>query len=155
MRRALRSDQPITELVKAAQKTKKFSVSALPVEIDEAINVYVGEDCEDWRDDIAHVTVVWVPLSKLIKSMWINRGIIDDDLTSFTMYHRWYMSSAFWKGSSYDKLWPVFLSDNKNVCYDSILEDGWHRFHTYVDRYRGKAAKTLIPCIYKLHSRKA
>ena len=48
------------------------------------------------------------------------------DFESFDHYHEWYTGKGL---SDYDTVFPVILSD----C-DECIEDGWHRFHLYIDK---------------------
>jgi hypothetical protein len=72
-------------------------------------------------------------------------------VTDFEEYHRWYqgIERRFVTRGSYDELWPITLevgyveSDKYDEC--DVFQDGWHRFHAYVDRYHGNK---LIPCLY-------
>ena len=57
----------------------------------------------------------------------------DDDMEEFsrdfTAYHLWYMQNAE-KNPAPDPCWPVILSGFPN----ETLQDGWNRFHQYVER---------------------
>lgn len=68
-----------------------------------------------------------------------------DDFKSFDEYHRWYINSCLWKDSDkhYSKAWPAILGDDWNFKQYEILQDGWHRFHSYV-----KQGKKTIPLVY-------
>lgn len=60
------------------------------------------------------------------------------DYDTFDAYHRWYagQDSDTDHGNS---VWPVILCDIPNEG----LEDGWHRFHSYV-----RKGLKEIPCLY-------
>jgi hypothetical protein len=143
----------ISKLVeKHAKKRQKFRLAELPREVESAIDVYMQEGRPNWRGDLLSVTVVWIPLGKLIEMCWecATDGLLAD-MGTFEEYHKWYTTHTDYDPKDRPGLWPVILCEEKNVPYWGLFEDGWHRFHTYVDRYgKGK----WILCIYKFHFRK-
>lgn len=76
----------------------------------------------------------------------------EDDWDSFKEYHKWYKGECLWKNSNkhYSEIWPSILDSD---CMDldgkinpnnwDVLQDGWHRFHTYVEQ-----GKKTMPLIY-------
>lgn len=100
--------------------------------------------------------LVWMPLRELIGL--VKRQLVAYPLllegkrvADFEEYHRWYQETGnrFAPRSSYDELWPITLEAEyvESEEYDEydVFQDGWHRFHAYVDRYHGNK---LIPCLY-------
>jgi hypothetical protein len=146
----------VADLVKKAKKTETFSVGELPKEVEGAIDVYMAEGRPEWRDDMESVTVVWLPLGKLIDAMWETRTR-DIPCETFQEYHEWYLGYGDCKPEMRPGLWPPILAGDEWVEAtngqgngECLFEDGWHRFHTYVDRY---SRRKLIPCIADFHWR--
>jgi hypothetical protein len=92
-------------------------------------------------------------LIKLVKDQLVAYPLTLDGkvVTDFREYHRWYqgIEDRFTTLSSYSELWPITLEveyverDDYDEC--DVFQDGWHRFHAYVDRYH---VNKLIPCLY-------
>jgi len=65
---------------------------------------------------------------------------------NFQAYHKWYVNTA--GGLSkvtdqhYNEKWPVILGSTIDKDYE-VLQDGWHRFHTYIRR-----KEKTIPVMY-------
>lgn len=57
-----------------------------------------------------------------------NQDIKDQGFKNFEDYHNWYIS--FCDTPFYSKQWPVILAQGS--CGEEIIEDGWHRFHSYI-----------------------
>jgi len=62
---------------------------------------------------------------------------LQGDFKTFEDYHNWYVGYGREKHTRRNA-WPCILSDVK----DEFLQDGWHRFHRYIDLKMEK-----IPCI--------
>lgn len=98
--------------------------------------------------------LVQIPLHELIEL--VRRMLIayplclgGKETTDFQKYHHWYQSKCRTVRGSYDKLWPItleaeYVESDEYDEYD-VFQDGWHRFHTYVDKYHGHK---LIPCLF-------
>jgi hypothetical protein len=82
-----------------------------------------------------------VPTPELCKACYANiqvSPVSDHDFVSFSDYNCWYLN----QGNVIDhgkSVWPVILNDFP----DEFLQDGWHRFHSYV----AKKLKS-IPVLY-------
>ena len=65
----------------------------------------------------------------------IIKGVMDtiDDWDDFNKYHKWYIKQG--KTDHGDSIFPIILSSDKEIekGYE-FIEDGWHRFHSYVDK---------------------
>ena len=69
---------------------------------------------------------------------------------TFDAYHEWYMKFGGWfdhtkhisRSRSYR--WPCIMSGYNH----EVLEDGWHRFHSYIER-----GDKTIPCIYYIETK--
>lgn len=65
----------------------------------------------------------------------IIKGVMDtiDDWDDFNKYHKWYRKQG--KVDHGDSIFPIILSSDKAIekGYE-FIEDGWHRFHSYVDK---------------------
>jgi len=63
----------------------------------------------------------------------IIEGIRNDyeelDFDNFNEYHKWYREES--KEDYGDSVFPIILSPNNGF---EFIEDGWHRFHSYVDK---------------------
>lgn len=72
-----------------------------------------------------------------------SKNIIEEDWDSFKEYHKWYMGRCLWKNSNkhYSEIWPSILDGDSDDW--EVLQDGWHRFHTYVEQ-----GKKTMPLIY-------
>ena len=83
------------------------------------------------------VGIVQVPMGAFCDAIHANS---DYDHASFAAYHEWYVQNCYNEDNG-KSVWPVIL----NYFDDELLQDGWHRFHSYVER----KLKT-IPCLYFL-----
>ena len=55
------------------------------------------------------------------------------DFDDFNKYHRWFRKQG--KVDHGDSVFPIILSSDKSLEWDfEFIEDGWHRFHSYVDK---------------------
>lgn len=63
---------------------------------------------------------------------------IAESFTTFDDYHRWYVGGGVPRHPEKDR-WPVILSSYG----DESLQDGWHRFHSYV-----RDGVTEIPAVF-------
>ena len=67
----------------------------------------------------------------------IIEGIRDDyeglDFDDFNKYHKWYRKQG--KVDHGDSVFPIILSSDESIENGfEFIEDGWHRFHSYVDK---------------------
>ena len=67
----------------------------------------------------------------------IIEGIRNDyeglDFDDFNKYHKWYRKQG--KVDHGDSLFPIILSSDKSLLNGyEFIEDGWNRFHSYVDK---------------------
>ena len=67
----------------------------------------------------------------------IIEGIRDDyeseGYNDFNKYHKWYRKTN--KEDHGDSVFPIILSSDKSIRNGSeFIEDGWHRFHSYVSK---------------------
>lgn len=63
---------------------------------------------------------------------------LTDTYGSFEEYHKWYIGHCGEEKHTKKNPWPCFLSEFD----DEFFEDGWHRFHRYVD-----LKMPSIPCV--------
>ena len=63
---------------------------------------------------------------------------LNDSYTSFADYHTWYMKGIGVEKHTKKNAFPCILSDFD----DEFLQDGWHRFHRYV-----QLKMSSIPCV--------
>lgn len=91
--------------------------------------------------------VVNIPTEVLKSEVMKGENDIGRDFKTFDEYHKWYISED-------DSLphypsknrWPCIMDATEDDNYNWILEDGWHRFHSYV-----RSGHKTIPCIYYLN----
>ena len=82
-----------------------------------------------------------IPMSVCQEIIMKSRSDLKDDFKTFMDYHKWYTSYQF-NHLKYKNInvWPCILSDNLN---EELFQDGWHRFHRYV-----QLKMLSIPCVY-------
>jgi hypothetical protein len=82
--------------------------------------------------------LVTVPIAALIVAhLQLYRD--DDDFPGdFDSYHKWFLVHCGTEDHGVS-VWPVILDSTG----DALLQDGWHRFHSYVERKLEQ-----IPCLY-------
>lgn len=80
-----------------------------------------------------------IPLKVLKETIFKESPDIRGDFHSFEAYHQWYLSMGDTPAYNRKDPWPVILSNFKN----ETLEDGWHRFHRYV-----QTGLDPIPALY-------
>lgn len=118
----------------------------LPFEYKKSIVIYMYEgdvdvdwsfyDIIDWNDN-KKVDILIDDYSKKFGLKNYEYGLVPTDIIkdkikhvydqdSFDEYHKWYGQTKD-HGSS---ILPILVSD-KN---DEYIEDGWHRFHSYIDK---------------------
>lgn len=83
---------------------------------------------------------VFLPVSLLKKNI-MNETDVSESFEDFKDYHNWYLSGFNNPNHTKKNRWPCILSGGKEG-YD-ILEDGWHRFHRYV-----QLGCRNIPCVF-------
>lgn len=124
---------------------------ALPPEIGRAVfeytsgGIYLNEEPPfDW---------CWthIPLDQLVRLVWTSSNSEAKNLRkswpSFAAYHRSYMrrpDGVEWSKRNPDSVWPVILTESPDHP-DSDIDDGWHRFHYYVDHW---PARKPIPVVW-------
>lgn len=124
----------VLELVKKLNGTE-IAYKDLPQNAKNSVDVYYrNEFCYDIKDDDVF-GYVEIPMKEL-------KAVIGcpDNLPykTFEEYHKWYMDGG--DIPSHKDVWAVILSSD-----DEIILDGWHRFHSYVE----KDVK-MVPCIYPI-----
>ena len=76
----------------------------------------------------------------LCKRMLMQEREVKQDWKNFDAYHKWYQDCSGNPTHKRKNPWPCILgSDFKN----EFIEDGWHRFHRYV-----QLKMLSIPCVY-------
>lgn len=106
----------------------------------------------------------WVPLKALVEEVWSKfedeDGHLYDHFGTFEDYHEWYKETAAsgeygwpppWAAKNPDSLYAVILDGPPGGPYEgvetSVIKDGWHRFHWYVDQW---GPLKLIPVVWSL-----
>jgi hypothetical protein len=82
--------------------------------------------------------LVTVPTAALIVAHLQFHRDDDDFPGDFNGYHEWFLDHCGTEDHG-DSVWPVILDSTG----DALLQDGWHRFHSYVER-----KLEHIPCLY-------
>jgi len=65
-----------------------------------------------------------------------------ESFDSFNDYHKWFMGDSGVEKHSIKSKWPCILSDLSDTK-DDLFQDGWHRFHRYVE-----LKCRFIPCVF-------
>jgi hypothetical protein len=82
--------------------------------------------------------LVTVPAAALVVAYLQFHRDDDDFPGDFDGYHEWFMDHCGTEDHG-DSVWPVILDSTG----DALLQDGWHRLHSYVERKLEQ-----IPCLY-------
>lgn len=119
-------------------KPEVRSFKDLPLNYQKAIWVYVdsGSDIDDALSlkDFTRVSakkrigITVIPMQDLQREIVRRFDPEEVPFTDFPAYHRWYVSNG--GIPQHKSVWPVILSQEDT----EVLEDGWHRFHSYVRR---------------------
>jgi len=124
----------------------------LPTEAQKAMAHYMAADGEAWETDDLRTCrrkygrvrfgVVRVP-RQVLETECVRNFLSASDKhnqtwETFEEYHQWYMEDSVVENHG-DSVWPVIL----NCFPDEILQDGWHRFHHYVEN-----RLETVPCLY-------
>lgn len=80
-----------------------------------------------------------IPARALMDATLDRVGELKRDHKSWKSYHDWYRDNCGIPKHSAKELWPVILSGFP----DEVLEDGHHRFHSYVE-----LGVKEIPCVF-------
>lgn len=123
----------------------------LPPEISVGVQAFFDSLDEEVPENIL---CRWtkIPLIKLAEEVWSDPEL-QESHTSFESYHRQYKKDFApwppkWVKRDPNSIYPVILSGPLGGPYNpetGVLEDGWHRFHWYVDRW---SPSKLIPVIW-------
>lgn len=102
-----------------------------------------------WRYGFARV-----PLRLLVGEL-VRLNIDVRDYGGFDRYHREYKKWATaseewppqWTKHDPNSIWPIILQGPPGGPYFdwAVIEDGWHRFHWYIDKY---GPQKLIPVVW-------
>jgi hypothetical protein len=80
-----------------------------------------------------------IPLKFLEKELWKSHKDMREDFDSFEGYHRWYVEThglPKWAEKDPGSVWAIMLDGPPGGPYaESVIEDGWHRFHYYLEKY--------------------
>jgi hypothetical protein len=92
----------------------------------------------------------------LLPSERVREAIMQDlerarDFPNWEAYHAWYSSSCVLPKHGTANRWPVVLSDFE----DEILQDGWHRVHSYLKRGDDTIPAVFYPREHHLRQTKA
>jgi hypothetical protein len=121
---------------------KILSYKNLPLEAQLAIYQYMAVEGSAWnyfgnpsKESISQAVAEYgdikfgykiVPMKDLINEIMTRKeSDIYEDFSTFDEYHQWYTGGVTPPKES--TIWPVILSSN----IFEVLEDGWHRFHSY------------------------
>jgi len=74
--------------------------------------------------------IVEIPTVVLVKEVMTRNQDMQDWGGDWEGYHGWYKSEGYKHTATGSKPWPVILGSFP----DEVLEDGWNRFHQYVER---------------------
>lgn len=136
---------------------------------EESDVVYVGDDAKNLAAETKWIKknlpywvkkygkqkfgMMEVPMKDFCKIVYDNFNFHNpEEFKSFKEYHKWYVGACLWKNSNkhYSEIWPAILdcertyTDGRVSKTDwEVLQDGNHRFHTYVE-----LGKKTMPLIY-------
>jgi hypothetical protein len=140
----------------------RFKFDELPRSAQDAIEAspfYEGADLNKIRSGFA-----MVPLRDLVEEVWDTfedeDGKLSDRYSSFADYHEWYEEVAAdgeygwppkWAKKKPNSIFAIILDGPLGGPYDAaettVIVDGWHRFHWYIDQY---GPNKLIPVIWSV-----
>ena len=69
-----------------------------------------------------------IPTAVIIELIWNFHPEIKEEYDSFSEYHEWYMNHG--DTPDHTSQWAVVIGTG--VVQEEIIEDGWHRFHSYI-----------------------
>lgn len=127
-------------------KAKDILYSRLPEPFQSAVESYFaarGEDAAGSRWSWATIR-----LDVLLAKVWDHMTLMEavPRGVSFGEYHEGYIEEAGrsedwppeWAKRDPDSIWPIILEGSPRREFGATgIEDGWHRFHWYVDRWPG------------------
>ena len=145
---------------------KWLTLTELPEEALRAVIIYSFGGVEQWADlcpqDIVDALetlkerfgkkrfgLAEIPMADAKKYLigFMPKEEIGRDWSTFDEYHQWYITAGG-GGLGFDKRlvkhlkqWPVILSGYD----DEFIQDGWHRFHSYVMQNRKTIPVLLYP----------
>lgn len=156
----------------AAQTAKPTTFAELPLDAQKSLAYYMAFDGEAWAEVWDHLDSAKPGMDEALPWLLEHYGgypivlinvatqdlklaisdpegeiMIEGEHASYDELHEWYGKYAQWhcegqargKPKSGTEYWPVILDfDNSE-----ILQDGWHRFHQYVNE-----GLTQIPCLH-------
>ena len=79
--------------------------------------------------------------SEVLAEKIMNMEDIKKEFKSFMDYHKWYKKGGIPRHNNSNR-WPCIIDSTTDPIYNEVLEDGWHRFHRYIE-----AGHKTIPCI--------
>ncbi len=112
-------------------------------EENDAVN-WTKFDSIDWIEDIGKINVWIQDYAKVYDTQKFEIGEIDIeelkckimenspvDFATFEEYHEWYVNpSRYEEPDCFFEVFPIIVSDKE----ENYIEDGWHRFHHYIDK---------------------
>lgn len=135
-------------------RTRILKFRNLPFTFKRSIIIYNEEndtidwtefhDTINWVEDIDKVNIWIQDYAKAYGDLKFEIGEIDIeelkckimadgifDFDTFEEYHKWYCNpSRYEEPDCPFEVFPIIVSDKE----ESYIEDGWHRFHNYVDK---------------------
>lgn len=108
---------------------RKLRFEQLPVGARKAVEQYMneGEPDSDWKK-IRRFGYVVVPIREFtVFLMQYHTALHADHGMNFEGYHEWYIDDGMPTHSARNRWYSIL-----NLKWaDTVLEDGWHRFHRY------------------------
>jgi hypothetical protein len=129
----------------AEQDTGWVGFDALPVEAQLAVQNWTDVHTAEYLSMHARLSewqMVWLPVATAIERVMSSGDHVDDFDGDWETYHDWYVSRGNLPDHGTSR-WPVIEAsiEARNADY-GYLDDGWHRFHSYV-----LAGDTHIPLL--------
>ena len=121
-------------------------------DLPDLVAVGIREFYEGYDAEVPH-DILWrwtrISIRKLVEEVWSDPELKEED-ASFEAYHLFYKRNfgpwpPKWTKSDPDSIYSIILTGPPGGPYDpekGTIEDGWHRFHWYVDHW---GPNKLIP----------
>lgn len=98
--------------------------------VTEAANAHAAAKLLDY----SKWSLFEVPTQELIDAVVLEDVVVSVDWDSWEDYHNWYLQNL--DTEKRKDRWPLIIDKGHRLgnIYQPFIEDGWHRFHSYVAR---------------------
>ena len=92
-----------------------------------------AEEQESWqREQGFAYEIETVPMAEMKARVFDTNADMPDDFGDFDSYHAWFTNGGDTPDHG-DSRWPVIEAEPSLDPQSEYLDDGWHRFHSYVN----------------------